>query len=47
MLKTEPELGVAIKQSIDDGVANRTDLIVTTKISSEYVKATSKIDISL
>ncbi|KAK3945480.1 NADPH-dependent conjugated polyketone reductase C1 [Diplogelasinospora grovesii] len=47
MYLTEPELGVAIKESIAEGIVKRDDLFVTTKISSEFAQASKKISVSL
>ncbi|ROV99545.1 hypothetical protein VMCG_06379 [Cytospora schulzeri] len=47
MYQTEGELGIAIKEMIDEGVVKREDLFVTTKISTEYALAEKKIEISL
>lgn len=47
MYDTEPETGVAIKESIAEGVVKRKDLFVTTKISSNFTEAQTAIDVSL
>lgn len=47
MYQTEPELGVAIKEMMNEGVVKREDLFITSKISFEYARAEEKIDISL
>jgi len=47
MYNTELEVGEAIRESIDEGVVERKDLFVTTKIFGNYTQAQTAIDISL
>jgi len=47
MYETEHETGVAIKESIAEGIVKREELFVTTKISSNFIEVRSAIDVSL
>ncbi|KAF8903670.1 ketoreductase [Gymnopilus junonius] len=47
MYETENEVGVAIKETIQEGVVKREDLFITTKVSKNMLQLKAAIDVSL